>query len=547
MKLRWPKFFIIACVTSLCGCAGLAARNELVVSSTPIDRTSVSSRKGPSPALSDSNLKRTGFEHQIRRSTPLAVVTDPLSIPTPSELTGPQPVEIFLRRALIENRTVRAARSNVEAMRARIPQVTSLEDPVVSNTIFPFPSNGPQYSLMGYMPYEMMIAQQFPWLGTLRLRGAAAAADVDVAIAELAAAELDVVATIKRGYYDLFFNGRAETILSENRALVLDFIDLARKRYETGSTSQQDVLRAEVLLADLDRELVTTRQSLATARADLAQQLHISPEAELQALEALPPSAVPTAIDELYRLAAFAKPELQGRLAAVARDERAVDLARKRYYPNITLGVNYGLMTKRNAASPAADGRDNAGLFVGFNMPIYHKKLDAGVQEAQARTRADSQLFESERDKTYREIKDLMIQAKAQREILELLRARILPRSRQALEIAANDYRTGNVDYLTLISAWREVLQVELQIAQVESELGKALASLERAVGIELTAQAETPLPPPEAEIRPSGRDASRANILSNRPGPFAPRLLLTEPATSPGTVPERDLPRASP
>ena len=214
----------------------------------------------------------------------------------------------------------------------------------------------------------------------------------------------------------------------------------------------------------------------------------------------MPPSAVPTAINELYRLAVAAKPELQGRLAVIARDERAVDLARKRYFPNITLGVNYALMTKRNAQSPTADGRDNVGLFVGFNMPIYRKKLDAGVYEAQARVRADAQLLESEKDRTYREIKELMIQAKSQREILDLLRARILPRSRQALEIAANDYRTGKVDYLTMITAWREVLEVELQIAQVESELGKALASLERAVGIELTAQTDIILPPRASE-----------------------------------------------
>ena len=59
---------------------------------------------------------------------------------------------------------------------------------------------------MGYMPYATLLAQQFPWCGTLRLRGQAAEDDVKIALFELAAAQLDVVANVKRAYYDLHFN-----------------------------------------------------------------------------------------------------------------------------------------------------------------------------------------------------------------------------------------------------------------------------------------------------------------------------------------------------
>jgi outer membrane protein TolC len=406
--------------------------------------------------------------------------------PTPPDLLGPQAVDAYIHRALYENRMVQAARANVAAMHARIPQVTALEDPVVSNTIYPIPSVAPQYFLMGYNPYNLMIAQQFPWCGTLRLRGEAAAQDVKVALAELCAAELDAVAAVKRAYYDLYFNERAEEILTENRKLAVDFVELAKVRVKTGG-SQQDYLRAEVVINDLDRELVRVRQGRTEARADLAQQLHIHPESELRTVPGIPVATVPDQVDRLYRLAVAARPELTGRLAAIARDQRAVELARKRYYPNITLGLSYMDMEKTNAQAPkTASGFPNVGLFVGFNLPVYHSKLAAGVAEAEARAVADAKLYDAERDSTYREIKNLITQARAQRDIIELFRASILPKSEQALNAAASDYRLGNVDYVTLITAWREVLQIQLQVAQVEAELGKALASLERAVGIQL-------------------------------------------------------------
>ena len=76
---------------------------------------------------------------------------------------------------------------------------------------------------------------------------------------------------------------------------------------------------------------------------------------------------------------------------------------------------------------------------------------------------------------------------------------------------------------MTLIhSAWREVLQVELQVAQVEAELGKALASLERAVGCEINEHPPAPGPPP----RP-GRDAGPG------PGPAG----LGDPRPFPGIL----------
>ena len=68
---------------------------------------------------------------------------------------------------------------------------------------------------------------------------------------------------------------------------------------------------------------------------------------------------------------------------------------------------------------------------------------------------------------------------------------------------------------MTLITAWREVLQIELQVAQVEAELGKALASLERAVGFQLNEH------PPAALDRP--RPSRRSRRRPMLPAPFRP------------------------
>ena len=227
---------------------------------------------------------------------------------------------------------------------------------------------------------------------------------------------------------------------------------------------------------------------------------------------------VPAQIERLYQLAIAARPELKGRLAAIARDEQAVELARKRAYPNITLGLTYMDMEKTNAVTPrTASGSPNIGLFVGFNLPVNRAKYRAGVGEAQERTLADAKLYEAQRDETYSEIQDFMTQAKVQQNVLNLLRDGILPRAEQSLELAGKDYAAGNVDLPTVLSAQREMLQIQVQIAQIEGELGKALASLERAVGCQLNEH-----PPGQSTAGNPHIDTGPAAPVNRQPVPKA-------------------------
>jgi cobalt-zinc-cadmium efflux system outer membrane protein len=445
----------------------------------------------------------------------------------PESLSGTFPLDLCIRRALEANATVHAARFNVEAMKQRIPQVTALDDPILSNTIFPIPSVAPQYSLMGYMPYAALLAQQFPWCGTLRLRGEAAEQDVRIALFELAATELDSVAAVKRAYFDLHFAERAEALLRENRKLAEDFLKLARVRYPTATATQPDVLRAEVAVSDIDREIENNTAAISEARSELARLLHLGPESEVRTVPDLPLNSVPAELERLHRLSLASRPDLQGRLAAVARDEAAIELARKRYYPNITLGVVYQDMEKTNAMTPrTAGGMPNVGLFVGMNLPVYHKKLAAGVCEAQARAAADRALYEAERDQSNRDIKSLFAQARAQQNVVNLLRKNNRPLAERVLRLTSGEYRANvaGVDFLSVISAWRDLLQVELQIAQIESELGKTLASLERAVGSQLNEHPPEPssaaTPPPEGTPAPS---TSRSPFGSDGVTPLKP------------------------
>lgn len=56
------------------------------------------------------------------------------------------------------------------------------------------------------------------------------------------------------------------------------------------------------------------------------------------------------------------------------------------YYPDVTLKAGWGEITTNLAIAPTANGNDNVGLGLSFNLPLYRDKLAANVREAQSST-----------------------------------------------------------------------------------------------------------------------------------------------------------------
>lgn len=309
----------------------------------------------------------------------------------PPTISGLHPVEYYVKAALTANPEIRARERRVAAQSEVIPQVTSLPDPMLGNTLYPIPSNSPQ-TAAGRVVNVMTLSQQFPWFGKLQLRGQVAERDVQIALTEVAETQLKVIEGVKATYYDLAFNQRAIKITEENKEFLVAYIKLATTRYKVGKTSQQDVLRAEVELRRLENQLVRFRRQLKVAQTDMARLLSISPDAELLASEDAPSLQVPQRLEKLYQIAIASRPELQGRMQAILREQDKTELANLQYYPDVTLGLNWWIVSDDDALSLRANGRDNIGLYLSMNLPVWKDKLSAGVREAQAR-RAESELL----------------------------------------------------------------------------------------------------------------------------------------------------------
>ncbi len=427
--------------------------------------------------------------------------------PVVDELAGPQPVETYIRFALSQNAGIQAARKRVDAAAMRVPQAASLRDPMVDVIGWPLYPNTPQ-TASGRMTVDMMVSQEVPWIGKLGAKAAAAEQEVNAARSLLAAAELKTIEQVKRAYYELYFVQRSIQITEHDRRLLSDLVQIAGSLYKTGKTSQQDLLRLQAELSNVDGELIRLRQMRESAQADLAQVLHVSPETPLAARTDLTAEDVPRDLQRLYAQAISARPELHAMLAEIERDRRMVDMARLEYKPDLTLKVGWGEMTTNRAIAPTADGIDNLTAGLSVNMPLYRRRLDAGVREAEAEVVASARAYDQMKDETQRDVKDLFAQATSQRDLEQLFRTSIIPNTEQAFQIAIREYQVGEIEFADLIGNWRELLRFHVSHLRLQSQLRQTLASLERVVGGYLYASdMNETIPRPEPLPNPAGLD----------------------------------------
>jgi outer membrane protein TolC len=399
--------------------------------------------------------------------------------PVISELGGPHAVDDYIQFALGQNPTIQATRMRVNSAANRVPQAASLPDPMLGVTAYAEPVQ----TAAGQQELAMTASQKLPWFGKLERAAAMAEQETQAVRAQLTAAELEVIAKVKRAYYELYSVQQAIRITEDNKRQLQLIETIVDRRYRVErQVNLQDLLRVQVALAQLESELVRLRQQLDSAQARLARQLHVSPETPLRATDEIAVDQIPQDLDALYRQAIASRPELHAALATIQRDRANVDMARLNYFPDVTLGMIW-IDTSDAGLSPIANGRDAFLLTAGINLPVYRKRLDAGVREAESKAVGSARDYDAVKDQTLEEVKDLFAQATSQQELLRLFREEIVPKSEQALEQSIPAYRVGQVDILQLLDNWRELLRFYVMQAQLEAQLHQTLASLARVVG----------------------------------------------------------------
>lgn len=386
--------------------------------------------------------------------------------------------DAYVRLALERNPSIRAAELRVERLGARVPQVTSLDDPMFA--IAPFGEMAE--TAAGQVGLMSSLSQKFPYPGKLDTRGKIAEQDVAVAVAELQQARLRIAAETRRAYWSHYFTTRALETTRESRQLLDQFRQIAEAEYKAGNRSQPDVLRASVELSNVDNELIVLEQRQATARSMLNQLMDRPTGTPLPTPGAAEPDRVDADLDVLLWTAALHNPAVIKVRERIEQYRQQRELAKLNRRPDLTVSFNYNPVDDDGLAM-AANGDDQWWVGFGVNLPIWAEKLDAAEREALRGMMENSADLASEQNRVAFGVQEAYLRLEAQQKLVALFRDVIVPQAKQTVEASASGYRAGSVDFLTLMDNWRKLLNFDLMYHRAVADMQQALADLEREVG----------------------------------------------------------------
>ncbi len=387
----------------------------------------------------------------------------------------------LIGEALKNSPEIAAAAHERDAAGHRVSPAGALDDPMIEAGLINVPVQSWRLNREDMTMKMLGISQRLPYPGKRGLREEVAAKDAESVAFGHRETVNRVVRDVKVAFYDLALADRSIEVVERNRLLVEQLLRIAEGRYSVGQGAQADLLKAQTQLAKMSEELLRMRRERRSMEADLARA--VGRGAQPGSIKATMPrlEAESLEIERLRETAIQNRPQLLGLKALIDKGQKALDLARKDYYPDFDVRFQYGQREKDLEGMPRTDVFS---LTVAFNLPVWGpKKLEPKIAEAQAMREQAISLYQAQQNELLAKLRQQAAIAEQSRESAQLYEAGILPQARLALESALAAYRVGRVDFPMLLDSQMTVLNYEVNHAATLVAFNKALAEIDQLTG----------------------------------------------------------------
>jgi outer membrane protein TolC len=320
------------------------------------------------------------------------------------------------------------------------------------------------------------LSQMVPFYGKRGLKAEMASREAETARNRDQALRLRTVSRIKELYTDLFLAYKNLDILEEKRELSAQIEQAAQSRYASGTAPQQEVVMAQTEKYMILEKEEMSRQRIQAVEAMLNAAVGRDIKSPLGRPESLPFSPWPYTLDELLQQSKTLSPELKSRTEMLQGSETKVEMAKKEYYPDFTLGA---YLFKRSGSF-----NDMWNLTAAVNVPIFYgDKQRQGLLEAEALRRQARRELEATEIMLAAAIRENQSMVLSADRLLNLYREGLVPKTQQDFQLSLSGYMTGKIEALTVLSRLKALLDYELLYWGQLAEREKSIARLEALTG----------------------------------------------------------------
>jgi outer membrane protein TolC len=384
----------------------------------------------------------------------------------------------LLDEATQNNSDILAARRAWQAATQVPSQVSTMPDPQVAvqhlSVGSPRPFAG--YSNSDFAYVGLGVSQDLPYPGKLKLKGEAAERDAAIIRQKLESVTRSVLEQVKEAYLQLAYIQASLVVLDRNDTLLEQIEKIAEARYRVGLGSQQDVLKAQLERTKLQLEVVHHHDVMQTQQALMQKLLNRTSGSPDVTTEALVETLMSYSVDELLGKIRTENPDVAGQQQAINRQSLQVEIARKDRYPDFNVQYQWQHTSEQF--------RDYYMVSFSARLPVYRRrKLNPEMNQAVEELNRSKREYESQVQAAFFDVRSQYITAETASQMLKIYREGLIPQALATYQSGLAAYQTGRLDFETLLSALKDVLNFDNEYWKTLAEHEIALARMEQLTG----------------------------------------------------------------
>ena len=303
---------------------------------------------------------------------------------------------------------------------------------------------------------------------------------LEAARKELDAAYNQLVLDVSEAFYRVLLSLEFVKVSEQTVELVETQLKIAQNLFEAGASTNFDVLRAEVLLANAKSNLIRAKNGARGAmdvyknvlNIDLGDSVEVEGSLDRPILESVD-------LDRLIRLGLEKRPELHQLAFNEGAAKKQVDVAKTRSRPALSFFTNYQL--DHNERLIEMNRVWNLGF--ALNFPIFDglatraavKQAESGLKQTQLGKQQMTDVIELEVRSAYLNLLEAKTLINVQRETVA--------QAQESVRIANLRYENGMITSVELTDAQLALSQAEVNRLQSLHDYAVGLARLEKAIG----------------------------------------------------------------
>jgi outer membrane protein len=428
----------------------------------------------------------------------VALIFIPVTLKAAQPLTLEESISIALKNSLVMN----IAKEGIKGAQAKKREAATGFLPKFSTTYsYTRLNTDPSFFFPGIppaIPAGTMVAgtiNNYNWLiearqplfagGGIIANYQASKIGEDVAVAEETAKSQDIVQEVKIAYYNILRAQRLQDTSQQSVEMLGAHRDTAQNFFRVGLIPKNDMLQAEVELANGKQALVRARNAVELAKSRLNTILKRQLISPVDVVDVLDYKPLDKSFGECLDIARSNRPELK--IAALKTDQarKVVHVAQSEYFPTVSLVGDYTRFGD-TASLAGTDFKDRETWQVmavaSWNFWEWGKtkfRVDAGrAMENQASDQAKEL-----NDQIALEIKNAYL-------LLQEAESQIAV-SQKVIDQAEENFRISEARYKERVARSTEVLDAQTLLTKAKSEYANALADynissarLQRAMGV---------------------------------------------------------------